>query len=149
MPIDKYLYNVNAPDFPPGPFAVRLKFELKQLFFDKKIGSFFHYAYSTAILGLVAICLLLIMKPHAANNINHFVFRGKDSTLDKLLVAERDIDMSSFTSSIRNVSAEMNQSLQFLEDDKSYLIHKFKDHENKTLIYVSEVKQSQQQRILY
>ncbi|MCL2062829.1 MAG: hypothetical protein FWG98_00455 [Candidatus Cloacimonetes bacterium] len=150
MPIDKYLCNVNLPDFQPGPFTVRLKYELKQLYFDKKLSNFYHYVYSSAILGLFVICLLLVFKPQTAHNINSFVFRtDHENALDMLLLAEKDIDISNLPSNIRTVSTEMPNSLSFLEDDKSYLIHKFRNHENKTMIYISEVKNQQQQRILY
>ena len=150
MPIDKYLCNLNPPAFHPGPFTNRLKYELKKFYFDKKGVNYFHFAYSSAILGLFVICLFLILKPQAAHQINSYVFRNDvESTLDMLLLAERDIDISSFPANIRTVSSEMTTSLPFLEEDKSYLIHKFRNHENKTMIYVSEVKNSQQSRVLY
>ena len=149
MPIDKFLYNVDLPNFHPGPFNVRLKYELKQIFFDRKLGKYFHLVYSSAIFSLLIVCLILVVKPHTASNINNFVFGGKDSTLDKLLLAERDIDFATLSSTLRNVSAEVNSALPFLEDDKSYLLHKIRDHENKTVIYVSELKSLHRQKILY
>ena len=149
MPIDKFLYSLKTPDFPPGPFSVRLKYELKQLYFDRKIGKILHLTYSAAILCLVVLCITLVTNPHIASNINNFVFNGNNSTLDKLLLAERDIDISNFSASVRNVSHEINSSLTFLEDDKSYLIHKFKDNDNNTLIYISEVKSSAYNKTFY
>ena len=148
MPIDKFLYEVKAPSFHPGPFAIRLKYELKQLVFEKKAGRLFHFAYSTAIFSLLVLCLVFIMKPQTAHNINNLVFRDNDAALDMLLLAEKDIDISDFSSNIRTISTDTS-SLHFIEEDKSYLIHKFRNQENKTLIYVSEVKSSQQNKILY
>ena len=149
MPIDKYLCNVALPDFPPGPFAVRLKYEIKKLYFEKSVGKILHFAYSTAIFGLLVLCMIFILKPQTAHNVNSFVFKDNDATLDMLLLAERDIDISSFTSNERFLTAE-SSTLPFIEEDKSYLIHKFRNHENQTLIYISELKSSQaQHKILY
>ncbi|MDD4155924.1 MAG: hypothetical protein PHY08_05060 [Candidatus Cloacimonetes bacterium] len=150
MHIDKYLCNVEKPEFLPGPFSVRLKYELKQKYFDKKNGLSLHYIYGTTLASLLVICAFLVAKPHTAQSINNFVFGDtKEETLDMLLLSEHDIDLSNYPNSIRTVSSENNSTLPFIEEDKSYLIHKFKDQNNKTLIYISEVKKSLQPKTLY
>ena len=149
MPIDKYLCSLKLPEFQPGPFTVRLKYELKRIYFDQKLSKSFHYAYSSTIFSLFVICLLFIFRPQVAQKINNFVLGGNDNTLDMLLLAERDIDISNFPSTIRTVSADITSSLPFIEEDKSYLIHKFRNHDNKTFIYFSEIKGPQEHRILY
>jgi hypothetical protein len=111
-----------------------------------------HLVYSTTILSLFVICFLFILKPNTAQSINTFVFGDNSKNhdaLDLLLLAEKDIDLSNFPANIRTVSNEMNSSLPFIEEDKSYLLYKFRNHENKTLIYVSEVRKPQQPRKLH
>ena len=143
MPIDKFLCNIDLPDFQPGPFAVRLKYEIKKLYFERRLSRAMHYVYSSAILGLFVLCMTLVLHPQTALRMNNYVFKNSDDALDMLLLPERDIDISNFPSNIRTVSADVN-SLPFIEEDKSYLIHKFRNHENRTVIYVSEVKKAQQ-----
>ncbi len=150
MHIDKYLCNIEKPDFLPGPFSVRLKYELKQQYFDRKNGFSLHYIYCTSVMSLLIICSLLVIKPHTAKNLNRLVFgNSHDETLDMLLLSDRDIDLSNYPNSIRTVATDNNSTLPFIEEDKSYLIHKFKDHNNKTLIYISEVKKNLKPKTLY
>jgi len=148
MHIDKYLCDLEAPFYQPGPFSVRLKYELKQAFFDRRSGSIIHFAYSTAIFSLLIVCTLLVFRPYTAHQINSFVFGGQETTLDMLLLTENDIDISNFPSNVRAVSQELNSALPFLEEDKPYLVHKFRNHENQMLIYISEVR-PRQSRTLY
>jgi len=140
MHIDKYLCDVETPCSQPGPFSNRLKYELKQTFFDRRFSNIIHYIYSIAIFCLLFVCSVFIFNPHAAHKVNSIVFGEKDSTLDMILLTENDIDISNFPANIRTVSNQMNSALPFIEEDKSYLVHKFKNHENKTLIYISEVR---------
>ena len=148
MHIDKYLCDLEAPFHKPGPFSARLKYELKQAFFDRRTGNAVHYAYSSAIFSLLIVCTLLVFKPYTAQRINSFVFGGQDNTLDMLLLTENDIDISNFPSNVRAVSHDLNSAFPFLEEDKPYLLHKFRNHENQMLIYISEVR-PRQSRTLY
>jgi hypothetical protein len=145
MHIDKYLCDVNLPEFQPGPFAVRLKYELKQSFFDKrKTAWMFHFVYSTAILGLLAICIFLVVNPHVANNMNTIVFGEQETTessLEMLLLAERDIDVSNFPSGIRTVSSNTYSPLPFIEENTVYVIYKFTNEYNQTLFYINQIRQ--------
>lgn len=150
MHIDKYLCNIEKPDFLPGPFSVRLKYELKQEFFDKKSKLSMHFMYCTGLISLFVICTLFVLRPNTAENLHKIVFGDRNSeTLDMLLLSDNDIDLSNFPNNIRTVSSDHNSSLPFIEEDKSYLVHKFRDHNNKTLIYISEVKKNIPPKTLY
>jgi hypothetical protein len=148
MPIDKFLCDVDLPQFHPGPFSVRLKYELKQLYFEKKVRNVFHFVYSSVILSLIVVCSLFIFKPQVPYNINSFVFNGEDTTLEQLLFAERGADGSNFLDNIRTLSSDLGH-LPFIEEDRSYLIQRFRNNENQSLFYISEVKNQVQHRILY
>ena len=150
MPIDKFLYDLQKPDFFPGPFAIRLKYEMKQVLFAAKQKQFHHLTYALAILCLSSICVMLIIKPSTAQSLNQLVFGADDyDTYDLLFSEENDIDLSNLPSNIRAVSTGANSSFPFIEEDKSYLVYKFKNHENKTLIYFSEVRKPQQAKTLH
>ena len=150
MPIDKFLYDLEKPDFFPGPFAIRLKYEMKQVLFAAKQKQYHHLSYTLAIVSLSLMCIMLILKPSAAQSLNQFVFGVDNSdTFDMLFSEENDIDLSNLPSNIRAVSTGTSSSFPFIEEDKSYLVYKFKNHENKTLIYFSEVRNPQQTKILH
>jgi hypothetical protein len=144
MHIDKYLCDVKKPTFLPGPFSVRLKYELKQAIFDKKPVSSFHLVYSSAIICLFILCTVFVLNPTTAQRLHTLVFpENQTDTLDLLLMAERDIDLSNYPTTFRTVASELENTLPFLENNKSYLIHKFRNTEDKAFIYISEVKNSQ------
>jgi len=151
MHIDKFLCDIEAPFHQPGPFSARLKYDLKRNFFDRRQGKAIHYAYSSAIFSLLIVCTLLVFRPYTAQKVNSFVFGNGDTnttTLDMLLLTENDIDISNFPANIRPVTHQLNSALPFIEEDKSYLLQKFRNHENKMLIYISEVR-PRQSRTLY
>ena len=143
MHIDKYLCDYETPDFQPGPFSGRLKYELRQSFFTKRNLSSLHIAYTSALLCLLLLCSVFVLNPQVAQSLNYYVFGNlNDDSQDVLLLPERDIDLSQYPSNIRTVSTTSNQSLPFIEEDKSYIIHKFRNCDNKTLYYISEIKES-------
>ena len=126
----------------PGPFAVSLKFQLRQTIFEKKASHSVHYVYATAILCMMILCTIFVAKPQTAERLNILVFGDKTETLDILLFADRNIDLTNYPSHIKTVSSDMNTALPFIEENKSYLIHKFRNNEDKILFYISEVKQN-------
>jgi len=150
MPIDKYLFDIKKPDFTPGPFAIRLKYEMKQVLFCDKHKNYANICYGATIISLSFICLLFVLKPSAAQSLNNLVFGyGPHDTIDMLFSEEGDIDLSYYNTSFRNVQSGLNGTLPFIEEDKSYLVQKFKNNDNKTLIYFSEVKQPKTIKILH
>ena len=150
MPIDKYLSDIETPDFSPGPFAIRLKYEMKQVIFFERNKPLYHFIYSTAILSLSVICLLLVLKPQTAQSLNLLVFKGEQpEDIDLIYAEESEIDLSKYASNVKAVSSNANTSFPFIEEDKSYIVHKFRNHENKMLIYFSEVRKPQSSKVLH
>jgi len=148
MHIDKYLCDIKQPIFPPGPFYVKLKYDLKQAIFDKKPHSYAHLVYCTAIVCLIIICTLLIYKPDTARNLNTLVFGNDTDTLEMLLLASETTN-TPFPSQFRSVSSDATYYLPFIEEDKPYLIQRVKDSDDKSFYYVREVKQTQHQSKIY
>ena len=145
MPIDKYLCNVNLPEFQPGPFSVRLKYELKQNLFDKRRSlGFFHFAYSGAIFGLLLLCIMFVVNPQTANKLNTIVFgEQEDHTLDMLMLAERNMELSTisnYSHQIRTVSSNSCSPLPFIQENRMYVIYKFTNPDNQTLVYFNEIR---------
>jgi hypothetical protein len=137
MHIDKFLYDVKTPKFQPGPFSVRLKYELKKVMFDKKSNKQLHLIYITSICCLAFICLMLVISPNSAQNINNIVFKNKTNNFDMILNAENNINLSNIPANMNSLEA----TLPF-EENKSYLVHKYINKDGQPLIYVNEIKRS-------
>ena len=149
MPIDNYLCEIDNPHFVPGPYSLRLKYELKKYYYERKPTPVAHFIYRVTILSLLVVCGLFVLKPYTATKLNALVFGEKQDLLDMFLLAEKDIDISNFPPNVRTFSTDSDITLPFIEVDKPYLIHKFVNHDNKTLFYISEVKSTKSTKILY
>ncbi|MCL1827175.1 MAG: hypothetical protein FWG20_03940 [Candidatus Cloacimonetes bacterium] len=150
MPIDKYLSDIETPDFTPGPFALRLKYEMKQVIFYERNKPIYHIVYTAAIISLTCICFLLVLKPTTAQSLNQIVFKHEIlEDLDLIYAEESDVDLSKYATKVNAVTNDTNVSFPFIEEDKSYLVHKFRNHENKMLIYFSEVRKPQTTKVLH
>jgi len=142
MPIDKYLCDFKPPVFLPGPSYVKIKVDLKRAIFDKKLLGHMHIIYTTAIVCLLALCSIFILKPQTAHNINTLVFGQDNADHNALLFADKDVDLSQFTTQFKTISSDASQSLPFIEDNKSYLIQRVKNSEDQSFFYVREVKKT-------
>ncbi len=148
--LSKYLCSVNKPDFQTGPFSVRLKYDLRNKFFEQKERKLMPII-SFSLAGIMTLMLgMLIIKPQTAYRLNQLAFNHK-SNMDYLLFnSDENTDFSNISDHIKPVSGNLNDSpLSMIEEDKSYILHKLKDDANRTIFYISEVKKKVQPRILY
>jgi hypothetical protein len=75
MSIKKYLARIEVPDPQPGPFAVRLKYELRRELFEHKKSWGWYPAFSTSLAGgLLAILSILVIEPHWATMVHASLF---------------------------------------------------------------------------
>lgn len=145
MRVSKYLSEIKAPEYLPGPFGVRLKYELKQEFLDRKRNFWVPVLSSSLAFGF-AFMSFLIVKPETAIKLHQMAFND-NRQMDYLLMHNQNENLEDYNSKLKPVSTESPFSM--MEDDKSYIIHKIKDNDNRTIIYVSEVKKSVQPKVLY
>lgn len=149
--LNKYLCRINKPDFQTGPFSVRLKYELKNKFFDQKKSHLFPII-SVSVMSVMTLMLgMLIIKPQTAYRINQLAFNHKDNIDFLLFNPDDNNDFSNISENIKPVSSNNLQDspLSMIEEDKSYILHKLKDDADRTIIYISEVKKKVQPKILY
>ncbi|MCB5250949.1 MAG: hypothetical protein RBS16_03310 [Candidatus Cloacimonadales bacterium] len=148
--LSKYLCSINKPEFQPGPFSVRLKYEMRNKLFENKQSKLMPVISISLVSVLTIMLTMLILKPNTAYKINSFVFDNKKD-IDYLLFNSQDGgDFSGISDHIKPVSANIQGSpLSMIEEDKSYILHKLRDSSNRTIFYISEVKQKVQPRILY
>ncbi|HOQ80448.1 MAG TPA: hypothetical protein PL063_01770 [Candidatus Cloacimonadota bacterium] len=148
--LSKYLCSVNKPEFQPGPFSVRLKYELKNKFLEQKQSRLLPTISVSLVSVLTVMLSLLIIKPQTAYRLNRLVF-DNNKDIDYLLFnSQEETDYSNLSSQIRPVATNMqNSPLSMIEEDKSYILHKLRDSSNRTIFYISEVKQKVQPKILY
>jgi hypothetical protein len=122
---------------------------MRQVLFQKVSNRSLHIVYCSAIFCLLTLCSILIISPQSAHRANSFVFKDHTDPLDMLLLAERDIDLSNYPSHIRTVSSEMHSTLPFIEEDKSYIIHRVRNRDDRAVFYISEIRKTQQFSKLY
>lgn len=148
--LNKFLCRINKPDFQTGPFSVRLKYELKNQFFDQKHSQLFPII-SVSVMTLMTVMIgMLIFKPQTAYRLNQLAFNHKDNIDYLLFNSDDNNDFSNLSDQIKPVSSNFQDSpLSMIEEDKSYILHKLTDDTNRTIIYISEVKKKVQPRILY
>ncbi len=146
--INRLLYNMKAPNYDPGPFKTRLKYELmNQLYHQRK--NWFLPIFATSMLTVFAIMTtIMIIKPETAFKAHQFAFNN-DKKLDYLLMNNQNTNMDDYQSQLRPVVNNNNSAFSMMEDDKSYIIHKLKDDSDRTIILISEVKKKVQPKILY
>ncbi len=157
MSIKKYLENVHVPDTPPGPFSVRLKYELKKEFFERKRS--WYPAFATAFASVMFLLIMgFVARPDIAHNL-HYVLVGEEEqpievALEDLQETELDTpepfltdeDIYLANQRIGNVSV-VGDSTQgevagfpHLDEGKSYIIRRGTDEKKGNVYYISEVK---------
>ncbi len=148
--LSKYLCSVNKPDFQTGPFSVRLKYELRNKFFEQKQSRLMPVISLSLVSVLTLMVGMLIIKPQTALKLNQLAFNHKDNMDYLLFNSDENVDFSNIADHIKPVSSDLqNSPLSMIEEDKSYILHKMKDDSNRTIFYISEVKKKVQPRILY
>lgn len=146
--LNKYLCSIDKPDFQPGPFSVRLKYELKNQFFNQKKSYLFpvlNYSFMSLLLLIIG---LLVVRPQTALKINQLAFNKQDNLDFLLLNPDAESLNNNYNDNLQTVSAT-NSPFSMIEEDKSYIVHKLKDETNRTVIYISEVKKKVEPRVLY
>ncbi len=157
MSIKKYLENVRVPETPPGPFSVRLKYELRKEFFERKRS--WYPAFATAAAAMMFLLVMgFVMRPDFAHNL-HYAFAGEKEVVEEVaqiepgevmvdapepFLTEEDIYLAN--QRIGNVSV-VNDSVQgevagfpHLVEGKSYIIRRGTDEKKGNVYYISEVK---------
>lgn len=153
MSIEKYLENIEKPDTNPGPFAVRLKYEMKKELFERNRGWSFYPIASTVAASILLVCVgLLIMKPNIADNV-HYALSGKNEGLKNIVFVDEGEYLgqkSDSNSDYANVGEFYQVSdLSKLDKSKSYMIKKIRGRRNDVIFYVSEMKPTKKPKVVY
>ncbi len=157
MSIKKYLENVHVPDTPPGPYSVRLKYELKKEFFERKHSWYPAFATAAATI-MFALVMGFVARPDLAHNL-HYVFVGEQETPVELALEESmnepietpepfltEEDIYLANQRVGN-EAVVTDSIQgdvagfpHLVEGKSYIIRRDTDEKQGNVYYINEVK---------
>ncbi|MCD4829301.1 MAG: hypothetical protein K8R90_07760 [Candidatus Cloacimonetes bacterium] len=145
----KYLESIKAPEAPPGPFSVRLKYELKKEFFDRG-RSWFPMASAVAAAIMLVLLITVIVQPDLADQV-HFAFAPQQ--IEQSVATETgnrqflsDEEYSQTVARLQTMSNDSRspaihvRDLQDLDPDKSYLIRRTTDDSDRNIYFVSEVR---------
>ena len=151
MSMKKYLESIKVPEAPPGPFSVRLKYELKKEFFDRR-RSWFPAMSAVAAAMMLVLLVGMVVQPDLADRV-HYVFAPQQA---QQAVAEAgqtsgqnflsDADYRQTVARLEDMNSEGRSpavhvaDLQDLDPDKSYMIRRTTDGDDRNIYFVSEIK---------
>lgn len=154
MSIEKYLDNIKFQDIHPGPFAVRLKHEMKSHFFYNRNRSLFFPALSASF-GLLMFIFTtgLIIRPDVASKIHYAFNRAEKRQMEIEFSNEGHLlgsyrQENSISSNNIHYTSSIND-IPNLDENKTYLIKRLRDENNRFFYFIKEVKESNQRRTVY
>ncbi len=167
MSIEKYLESVRLPNTQPGPYSVKLKYDLKSKFVAKqRRKSVYLTGFSFASVTLLVFLSLIVYKPEIAISLHHAVLNNteminNENLSEEQLIAEQrqaEIELpyeGNYLGRQYQVSSSTHPAevpfrimeLSQLEDETPYIIRKVKDSNDRHIYFISEVNSSE--RTLY
>ncbi len=168
MSVEKYLENVKVPQVKPGPFSVRLKYNLKNYCYEqRRKRDFFLTITSKLAFVLFIFVAVMIYKPELAANL-HDNLLSKTGIIDNMdeeqMLAEKrqaEIELPNrgrYLGMMHNVStsgSSDNNPYRFMElsdlaEEKPYMIRKVRDRNNRYIYIINELDASEEvQNSLY
>jgi hypothetical protein len=157
MSIDKYLNRIETPEYDPQPFQTRLKYQLKDQFFAQKRSSWGWYPTLATALSIIMTILttLMVSNPQVAQQI-HYAFSKDQYSQDQLdlllnntVASDNRSNLQMQTVSTGKDYYQQVNDLSHLDESKSYIVKRIRDHRNRNVFYISEVKKKKTPKILY
>lgn len=139
MSMKKYLESIHCPQYQPGPYGVRLKYELQKEFFGKKqkLSVFPVFSYFAALF-FFTLFILMALKPEFAQRVQLVFNPAPDFDLQM-----QGVNIEPRRSKVL-VSGGMvigSDDLSNLDSQKSYIIRRVNASDNGEMFYVNEVEQ--------
>ena len=165
MSVEKYLENIEIPDVNPGPFSVRLKYNLKNCFYERRRKREL-YLKATSNVGIFLFLLLsfMIYKPDLAASLHDNILcktgiiTNNEIEEEQLLAEKRQAEIElphegtylgmryyASTASAGNSPYQVME-LSDLPEETPYIIRKVRDGNNRYMYIVSEIKENQNTR---
>jgi hypothetical protein len=161
MSVEKYLENVKFTEVNPGPFSVRLKYNLKNYCYEqRRKRDIFLRTSSKLALVMLVLASAMIYKPDLAANLHENLLcktgiLSNDLAEEEQLIAERrqaEIDLPDegrYLGMWHAVSTGGNagnlpygiMGLSELTEEKPYIIRKVRDRNNRYIYIVNEVEE--------
>ena len=164
MSVEKYLENIKIPDESPGPFSVRLKYNLKNTYYEKirRRDMMLKFTSHAGILMFVALSVMIYKPTLAASLHDNLLCRTgliTSTDEDDQLIADRrqaEIELPEnghYLGMRYNVSTSATGNLPYqimelsdLPEERPYIIRKVRDRNNRIIYIVNELDAVQSSR---
>jgi len=158
MSVEKYLENIELPEENPGPFSVRLKYNLKNQLYERnrKREMLQRFSSNLALLMFVLVSLMIYRPNLAASLHDNLLCRtgiiNGESEDEQLLAEQRQADIElpeqgrflgmahTVSTSGRGYSPYQIMELSDLPEETPYIIRKVKDSNNRHIYIVTEIE---------
>ena len=136
--IEQILQELKIPQAKDTGFGNELRRRLIASFFNNESAFRLRFKIAAVIATVFAIFFFVVMiKPEIANSINNFAFGKHQDNLDNILYSIPD-DQANYNSIIYK-SENGENPYKNLQEEKTYIIRKYKMQNNKRVMVVSEI----------
>jgi len=157
MSIEKYLENIKLSDKHPGPFSVRLKYQLQKEFFEKRSRfGVLSLVTSAAAFVFFIMSTVFVVNPTVAQSIHYVFNKNADETnrLENIVFVDEGEFLgqkSRYGNQPNTIQGEFFKvsDLSNLDKNKSYIIKKVQGRSESNVFYVSEIKGQSKPKIIY
>ena len=147
MSIEKYLSHIKLKEVPPGPFSVRLKYELTRSLFEKQRNIGFYPVFATAMAAVMLfMSLAFVFNPDLADKAHYAFSRNEDKPSELFTNSQSEVRSSSI---VGQGQVYQVSDLSMLDDTKSYIVRPAKDSRNGKMYFVSEIDNRNKPKIVY
>jgi len=136
--IEKILQELKIPQARETGFGNELRRRLIASFFNNESAFKLRFKIAAVVAAVFAVFFFVVMiKPEIASDINNFAFGKHKDKLDNILYSVPE-DQANYNSIIYK-SENGENPYKNLQEEKAYIIRKYKMQNNKRVMVVSEV----------
>lgn len=160
MSVEKYLKNIKEPEIKPGPFSVRLKYNLKNYLYEKRRKREI-YLTVTSRMGIVLLIAVsfMVYNPQLASSLHEnllartgIINQSQEEERQQLIVERRQSEIElpedgryfGMRHNVSTGSSSDSNPFQIMElsdlpEDIPFIIRKVRDNNNRVIYIINEI----------